>query len=530
MTRLALSEDRATLSTGRPGSVGLALALLLGVSCTSPDPGNAEPPLGARERAVPRRQTNQNGDWGAAGSAGISVGSSDSRRHVIIMIGDGMQLAQEVAASRYLTGRDDGLSFHAFPTRVFKTTWDVDVYDIWANALGVAAYSRATFDPRVGYNPDIGGSRPYPLLPDNPERRAYFLSDPDGNGPHAARSSSTGTAMSTGMKTSMDNIAWAADDPIHGALETSAELLRRVYGMSIGFVTTGGITDATPSAWFAHNTSRYDHAGLCRDMLLHTRPDVVIGGGRGTDFIDPAVIDEVKASGEYVTVERQPGVPGNAALAAAANSARRFGKKLLGLFGTDEGNYVGNFEWPVPQSAPSNPSFQLPPDDEVSFPAATVAALEVLAENPNGFFAMFEQESIDQASHELNYSRQVGCVYDLDEAVKAVVAFVDRPGDAIDWSNTTLLVTADHANSYLRFEKPLAKGQLPEQLNTEAGWSYPDGSISYGGGNHTNELIAVYLRGRAAARVATYAHVYPEIPDIIDDTSIYQLTLDAAWR
>jgi alkaline phosphatase len=124
----------------------------------------------------------------------------------------------------------------------------------------------------------------------------------------------------------------------------------------------------------------------------------------------------------------------------------------------------------------------------------------------------------------------LGSVSDLHEAVKAVVKFVDRPGDAIDWSNTSLIVTADHANSYLRFEKQLGAGQLPQQDGSPFAWSYPDGSISYGTGNHTNELISVYVRGRIEDRVKHYADVYPGIDDIIDDTSIYQLTLDASWR
>jgi alkaline phosphatase len=336
--------------------------------------------------------------------------------------------------------------------------------------------------------------------------------------------------MSTGRKTCADNIAWEADDTTHGALETSAEFLRRVYGMSIGFVTTGPITDATPAVWFSHNVTRYDYAGICDEMLIRTRPDVVIGGGRGMSFIDLAAVESLKASGDYVTVERQSGVNGNSAIAAAAQKAKQEQKKLFALFGTDSGGYIGSFEWPVPVNNPGAPSFQAPPADEVSFPDATVAALEVLSQNSNGFFAMFEQGNIDLASHERNFSRQVGCVHDLDEAVKAVVKFIDRPGDAIDWSNTTLIVTADHANSYLRLEKPLGAGVLPEQVGTYYDWSYPDGSISYGGGNHTNELVVVYVRGKVAGNVAKYATVYPGVRNIIDDTSIYQLTLDAAWR
>ena len=515
---------------GSPVSVAFALtmAMTLVCGCSNPTGSPVDSVLRRRAGATPSMDFSARAASNA-GDAGPSTAST--RRHVIIMIGDGMQLAHEVATSRYLTGRDDGLSFHAFPTRVFKTTWDIDVYDIWARALGVPSYSRATFDPWVGYNPTIGGAKPYPLLRDNPARRAYFLSAPDGAGPHASRSSSTGTAMSTGMKTSSDNIAWAADDPPDGALETSAELLRRVYGMSIGFVTTGPITDATPAAWFAHNPSRDDHAGICQEMLTRVKPDVMIGGGRGTNFLDPTIVEAAVASGDYVYVERQSGINGNAALAAAARAANQDQKKLLALFGWDSGPYVGNLQWPIPKNNPGTPAFEPPPLEEPTFAHATVAALDVLSQNPNGFFAMFEQEDIDLASHTTDFSRQVGCVHDLDEAVKAVVDFVDRGGDAIDWSNTTLIVTADHANSYLRLETRLGPGKLPEQVSTDAGWAYPDGSVTYHpGGGHTNELVAVYVRGSAAARVRHYATVYSGIPDIIDDTSIYQLTLDAAWR
>jgi alkaline phosphatase len=463
------------------------------------------------------------------GAAGASAVTATGRRNVIIMIGDGMQMAQEVAASRYLTGQDFGLSFQQLPVRVFKTTWDIEVYNRWADALGVPHYSRADFDPTVGYNPSIGGSKPYPLLADNPERRDYFLRDLGNGQPNAARSSSTATAMSTGIKTDSDNIAWFANDPENGALETSAELLRRLYGMSIGFVTTCGISDATPAGWFAHNRTRDVHAEIFKEMLTRTRPDVVIGGGRGkADFVDETVLEEVRHAGDYVVVLQQSGQSGNAALYEAAIRAKQAQAPLLGIFG-NEGDYVGSFQWSVPKHNPGHPEFEPPPKEQVTFADATVAALEVLSQNPNGFFAMFEQEDIDLASHELNFSRMVGSVYELHEGVKAVMKFIDRPGDDIDWSNTSLIVTADHANSYLRFEKQLGKGELPQQEN-DGGWRYPDGSISYGGGNHTNELIAVYVRGAIEDRVARYAHVYPGSDDIIDDTTIYQLTLDAAWR
>jgi hypothetical protein len=36
-------------------------------------------------------------------------------KHIILFIGDGMQMAAEVGTSRYLFGKDDGLSFHQLP-------------------------------------------------------------------------------------------------------------------------------------------------------------------------------------------------------------------------------------------------------------------------------------------------------------------------------------------------------------------------------------------------------------------------------
>ncbi|HQH96098.1 MAG TPA: hypothetical protein PLM53_03280 [Spirochaetota bacterium] len=50
---------------------------------------------------------------------GLMIGCYDSggTKHVILFIGDGMHLEQEIAASRCLTGWDNGLVFHRFPCR-----------------------------------------------------------------------------------------------------------------------------------------------------------------------------------------------------------------------------------------------------------------------------------------------------------------------------------------------------------------------------------------------------------------------------
>jgi alkaline phosphatase len=436
-------------------------------------------------------------------------------RHVIIVIGDGMQLAHEVAASRYLYGTDDGLSFHSLPTRLYKTTWDVTVYDARAARLGAPRYLPDSFDPAIGYDPKIGGEAPYPILPDNPERRSYFLSGiyPD--------SASTATAMSTGIKTDSSNIAWFPGDPPNGALATTPQMLRRQHRMSIGYVTTVPFSHATPSGWFAHNPDRNAYHALGREILLQTRPNVVIGGGlAGSSYVDPADLEAALATDQWVHVERQSGVDGGTSLRAAAREAVRLEKRLLGSFGGAD----GNFESPVPVDAPGSPDVRRGSDENPWLADAAVAALDVLSANPRGFFLLVEQGDIDWSNHANDYWRMVGCVTDLDRGVQAILDYVDRPGDALDWSNTTLVVTADHANSYLRLERRLGRGDLPNR--DPATSAYTDGDITYGTGSHTPELVSLYAKGRSA-RYLEAATVYEDIPKIVDDTSIFGMTLDA---
>jgi hypothetical protein len=86
----------------------------------------------------------------------------------------------------------------------------------------------------------------------------------------------------------------------------------------------------------------------------------------------------------------------------------------------------------------------------------------------------------------------------------------------------------------LRFGRALHRGELPvtviDASTNPRTISYPEGEISYGcPGVDTSELLAVYAKGAAATKLHDYENVYPG-RTIIDNTSIYQLTLDAARR
>jgi alkaline phosphatase len=457
-------------------------------------------------------------------------------RHIILFVGDGMQLEHEIATSRYLYGSDRALSFHGLAYKGFLSTWDVSAYNLHAAALGVAPYAPVGFDPAVGYDPDRGGRRPYPLQTKGIDE-SYFI--PAGGGkPVATDSASAATAWATGTKTDDGNIAWAPGDPAGGALTTIAERLRNEKGYAIGVVSTVPFTHATPAAHVSHNVTRNDYLGIGREIVRTTQPEVVIGGGypgvggAGYRYIgetDYRFLSTPDLASPYRFVERQDNVDGSLALLEAADQAVKEGKKLFGLFGGPG----GNFQSPVPHDLPGMPLVTRADSADPLLKDATVAALQVLSQDDDGFFVMIEQGDIDWANHGNDYRRMIGTTWDLHEAVRSAIDFVNRPGDDIDWSNTLMLVTADHANSFMRLQVEMPAGDLPSQVGTcgsgGPACTYPDGEVTYATTQHTNELVMLYAHGIPDHRAFKRAEGawYP-CTRIIDNTQLYHLMAEAA--
>jgi alkaline phosphatase len=429
------------------------------------------------------------------------------------MIGDGMGASHQIATSRYLYGTDHGLAFHGFPAQAFVTTYSVSAYNGYAGALGGPAYSLATWDPVTGYDPAKGGRAPYPFFADTVTSQAYFL--PNGASGPCTDSAAAATAMATGYKTH-DGVLSQTPDGKNA--ETIAETLRRLYGMSIGVVSTVPVSHATPAAFVAHNASRSNYQAIARELVNVTKPEVALGAGyaAANSYIGADNLATLEASPDYVYAHPVAGMSGAEALAAATTQAVLAQKKLFGLFG------ASSLEWPTPIHSPGAPAFTTTASDPALSQLAT-SALSVLAENPQGFFLMVEQGDIDLASHGNDFPHLLGNTWDLEEAVKTVLAYVDQPGDDVDWSNTTLFVVADHATGYLRLgPTTLGRGELPDATATEP-------AVTWGSGWHTNELVTLSATGAYAHRVSSYANRYPGT-SIIDNTDIHSLLLDAALR
>lgn len=475
-------------------------------------------------------------------------------KHVIFFIGDGMSVESQVAASRYLYGTDNGLVWHSFPGRAFVATWDVTSYNSRARQARKPAFNSKVINPAFGYNVKVEGRSPLNIKIAH-HSLSLFLPATD--------SASAASAMATGFKTDSGNIAWLPGDPPGGHLPTIMEEFRAVIGGSIGIVTTVPFNHATPAAFVAHNVSRsnyytgyrgYNGLGIADEIILRTKPEVVIGGGHpvldnpdydpGKGYISKELIENLRNSSEYIFVERQLGKSGSKSIFLAAEVARGQNKKLFGLFG-GEG---GNFETPEPEDKPGFPAVRRIQEENPTLAESVLAALKVLSANQKGFFLMVEQGDIDWASHDHDFRRMIGCLIDLEEAVKTAVSFVSQPGDSIDWDNTVFIVTADHATGGLRLNpgKPLGKGDLPVQkprnerdsapfvqgsdristipenvkaIMHNSPYFYPDGEVVFYSAGHSNDLVTLSVNMPAYNAFLKYKGLWYPGP-IIDNTHI----------
>lgn len=440
-----------------------------------------------------------------------------STPHIILIIGDGMQLEHEIAASRYLYGTDAGLSWHGFPEQVYVTSWDVTTYNAFAADRGAASYTESSYNPVIGYDPDptAGGSAPYPTFLGGSS--AYFLRS-------ATDSAASATAYATGLKTDNGNIAWKRNDPPAGQLKSLPEELCRRWGYAFGVVTTVPFNHATPAAFASHNISRTNYSSIADEMIMTTRPQVIVGGGHpgwSPTYFSMASLTALRSDTDYQLFERAPGHNGGTELLEGATNLPS-GGRLFGLYGSSN----GDFDPPVPHDT-GLPGFDVT-EENPSLAEMIESALTVLSRNSDGFFLLAEEGDIDHANHANDYAMMIGTMWGLEEAVMATVAYIDRPDDNLDWTNTLLIVTADHANSLMRLTgTPLGMGDLPAQT-TSTPPTYPGGEVNYSTTGHTNELVTLSAKGSNAHLLDDYAGVRYPGTRLIDNTEVYAVMRRAA--
>lgn len=403
---------RSTLFTARRLLLGAALPLL--GACASQPPVAVRQPLAIAVPTIQRPQGETPQWWFRSGAAQAALASAQANtggqraKNVIVFLGDGMSLTT-IAAAHVLAGQRKGV--------------DGESYRLSFEKLPFSALSRT-------YETD--------------------LQTPDSAG--------TMTAIMTGVKTrggfvgvsqvpNRQDCAGTRGQELVSTLELAA-----AAGMSTGAVTTTRITHATPAATYGHLPERNwevdsamtpaaraagckDFAAQLIDFPVAGGLTVAMGGGRRA-FIpanrpDPEYpgqtgkrLDGRDLVGEWTSRHPDGKYVWNAAQLHALDLANT--PRVLGLFEPSHMNY----EHERGQDGAGEPSLA----------EMTIGALEVLRQNPNGFFLMVEGGRIDHALHGGNAYRA------LDETISFAGA-VQAALDHTDPADTLIVVTADHSHT-----------------------------------------------------------------------------------
>jgi len=274
-------------------------------------------------------------------------------------------------------------------------------------------------------------------------------------------SAAAGTSIATGVKVNNGVISLAT--PGDGSeLPTMLEIFK-AQGKSTGLVTTTEITHATPATFAAHEPSRNDRFDIGQDYLNQTRPNVLFGGG-GVGLHRLQVI----ADSNYTLVETRT------ELDALDTNNEPY---VAGLFGVNHLPY----EYDYNQNT-DNGYDTLPHLSEM-----TGVALDLLDNDPDGFFLMVEGGRIDHAGHNSNSSnltRKTG------RNIFETVEFANTIQTVLDWANlndpglanTLIIVTADHETG----------GLMVTETNPMAG-TLP--AVVWGGASHTGVNVPLAAIG-----------------------------------
>ncbi len=249
-------------------------------------------------------------------------------------------------------------------------------------------------------------------------------------------SANSASAYNTGHKSGVNAlgvyVSRAANTLDHPRVETLGEVVKRQLGMSVGIVTNTEIQDATPAGVFAHTRRRSDYIPIT-DQMLAFAPEVAMGGGSAS-FLPQSVpgsrrrdekdmIAAFKAQG-YAFADTA------AALSAAADPNTR---RLLGLFN------LGNMDGALDRFYLKRGTVGRFPD-QPDLTEQVSAALQVLERNPAGFYLMIESGLIDKFNHPLDWERSVYDTILLDRTLKVVLDWAGTRND------TLVIVVPDHTH------------------------------------------------------------------------------------
>lgn len=414
-------------------------------------------------------------------------------KNVILFVGDGMGFNSDILGTYWRYGKPDAQSYHQFPVKL----------------------ASATFAAEKAYDPEKDKGYAEEKAWKGPEAVQHRLFP---NGP-VTDSAASGTALNTGVKTRGSRLNYSKTGE---KLENFADMNYRA-GRSVGVVTTVQISHATPAAASAHNMSRGNYEEISKEQINDLPLTVLFGSGhpaykRGVKINKkPEELNYQFVGGREVweAVSKDEGYKGwkfiderdeFAALAKMTpdSNPTDLPKKILGV-GRDVDDLL-----PIDGFA-DDESFVKERYSEEAFANTptltdmTIGALNVLAQNDNGFYLMVEGGAIDHANHGRNAQNSALEHAGFSKAIDAAIAWVEKYSS---WEDTIMIVTSDHETGQIwgagTYEDTNENGKFDDEddfiefkkLEDSDIGECPD--VQYLSSGHTNSLVPVYAKGQGA--------------------------------
>lgn len=415
-------------------------------------------------------------------------------KNIIILIGDGVGY-NHIKAANYYTGMAEQV-YEKFPVRLAMSHYPAKT--------GVYGDKPSAMHFATGYNTVLAWTLP------------SYLKD------NYSESAAAATALATGFKTYNGSIGMSvSQDTLENLVEWA-----KVIGKSAGVVTSVPFSHATPAGFVAHNSNRVNYSQIAYEMLLDSRCDVIMGCGNPM-FDDEGQLLKMKwkdsryvgdsafwlqligGSGKQVQFSVEGKIktlkdvngdkkPDPWTLIRSLNEFHNLEKgktpvRVLGVpdvYSTlQQSRSFQNGE------TKDSPPFITPFITTVPTLAGMVnGALNVLDNNPKGFFVMIEGGATDWASHDNQKGRLIEEMMGFNDAINNVINWVNNHSN---WNETLVIVTGDHETGFLWGEEifvpvtDMGKGNLP--------------LMKFNSPDHTNSLIPFFAKGAGSELYRNFA-------------------------
>lgn len=235
-----------------------------------------------------------------------------------------------------------------------------------------------------------------------------------------------GTAMAIGQKTNYHSVGV----DVNGNPQPSLIKLAKQKGLSAGVAVTCRLWDATPADFCCHNVDRDNEDEIIADYV-NCEADYVVGGG------------------------------------AKKFENRKDGRNIFKEL--EQKGYQIARSWEECKNLKSGKIFAVTDSVDTPLPAergdrlaqSSLKGIELLSQNPNGFFMMIEGSQLDDYGHFNDLDLLMQETHDFDRTVGKILEWAAKDGE------TLVVVTADHETGGLTLiDGDKDKGEIKCKFST----------------------------------------------------------------